>query len=234
MRYLFVALLLISCGRREGVVRIAQCPYRPGDTAAEWPAHVQSDYIYTYYISPDSILRMDDTVMATYRTVVTQSVKNASLTTTLFARMLHPAYVIGRTTRTVYTFPISDDTLLRRQLPLAEATFELFYRVTDSNALDVTHLEKTPTVTIAGKPCIKGEGISKDSARITFFFTKEATGIESPLNRFVRDFPYEVMSIKFPVPWTMPDGSMSTGSVVFQVTDIRDTTLDNALFTIRK
>jgi hypothetical protein len=232
-----------NAGFGEGIVTINEYAFAPNDLAALDPLsilHRERFYNYTYYIKGNKILRndqYDSTLNIGSSTSETVGIHGEVIKTFLKAKMVHPIYMIDWNKRTVYTFLKKKEDIQVSEKGLKNETSEFFYRMIDSNKTStkiiINSLEKNNPVIIAQKKCFKGSitGITGD--KFPFYCSMDPVKVHSPLNGFLpADFPYNVMRVDMLIDWTIDEGKLSKGILVFQVAEITERNLADSLFDI--
>lgn len=223
----------------EGVVDIQQYVYPPGKVAPDF-ADTKLDtpfYNFTYYIKGLKILRKDviDSGLVPKVKYDTSKDSVATIVTHLEVSIQHPSYLIDWRNRISYQFYTEDGKKYISKTLLKDNSYELFYRMMDSTRPRVLSLSSKPEAIIDGKECFKGTIKAKDSSLGTFYCTASTSKIQSPLNSFVpKDFPYQVLCIKYSVNWTQLDGSKAMGTSIFQIDRLHEAKLDNSMFQLPK
>ncbi|WP_312365687.1 hypothetical protein, partial [Sphingobacterium sp.] len=86
-----------------------------------------------------------------------------------------------------------------QEVALADYGPELFYKCSVKPP-KITRLDtlSSQTLTLAGHTCTKGKAhiLSSD---FEFAYTKSKLNVESPLNLFVPNFPYQILWLKIPL-----------------------------------
>lgn len=148
-------------------------------------------YKYTYYMKNNLVLRRE---INNDSSLVTRE-KSEGNSLTVSKNM--PTYLINLSQgRVRYT---SETDSSKFEVALADYDPELFYKCSVAPP-KITQLDtlSNQTMTVAGLPCIKGKAHILNSD-FEFAYTKSQLNIESPLNLFVPNFPYQILWIKIPL-----------------------------------
>ncbi|MVT08345.1 hypothetical protein [Chitinophaga tropicalis] len=140
------------------------------------------------------------------------------------ASLAHPSYLIDRSKQMSYIYYYKDSLLRISKTPLPQNQFEIFYRTNPNTQNRKAIIRQEDSVWIAGLRCFKGIAVH-DIDTITFYYSKNKLGLHSPLNNFLSDFPFEVMSIQVPA-W---NGTQAQGQVLFIISAITATSIPDSL-----
>ena len=214
--YLFVHPFILKSNTDQGIVDIRMYFIPNGvkiDTATA------AYYAYRYYVHDSLILRKDTLT----QNESTTTIKRGIVKSTLTASLAHPSYLIDRRKQMSYIYYYKDSLLRISKTPLPQNQFEIFYRTNASTQKRVISLQKD-SVLIAGLHCFKGTAVG-DTDTVTFYYSKEKLGLHSPLNNFLSDFPFEVMSIVV----SAGNGTQIQGQMLFTVSAITATPIPDSL-----
>jgi len=218
----------------EGKVTVLQfmfppAPERPATEKLAPRAIVNyiSNVSYTYYIKKNKVLlkSQDGEAAADISSTDTTAIDNGlNLVSSTTVKYLHPAYLIDCIKRTACY--LSDSTGLIVEKNLSETNGEFFYRnvnVVSPKPVTIVSTSDTSETFIAGKKCFKGLARDSDGKEFVFYYSKEKTGVQSPMNNLLpATFPYTILRYGFPIQWSYRNGTVSPdGLLILQVSEIR-------------
>src|SRR5665213_3452672 len=225
----------------EGIADIQEYVFPPGVIAPDFVDNkIDTAFSnYTYYIKGLKILSKN----VIDRSLLVPKVKNDTSKNNDNIVVTHlkitvqspPSYLIDWSNRISYQFYTKAGKKYISKTLLKDNLYDLFYKIVDSTRPRVLTLGSKPEAIIDGKECFKGTIKAKDSSINTFYCTASTSKIQSPLNSFVlRDFPYQVLCIKFSVDWTQLDRSKAKGTMIFQIDRLQEAKLDDSMFQLPK
>ena len=226
-------------GFGEGIVSINLYTFAPNVPVPEDPdaiPPISKFGNFTYYIKGSRIFRNDrpDSNFSNTPSVGNMTDGNGTaVQITARAQMAPQTYLIDWTSRKTYTLSKATKGIASEK-DLAKETLELFYRAIDSSQTVITSLGKGNPVYIAGRKCLKGNATPKTGEAFTFYYSETPSKVRSPLNGFMpANFTYNVMRLESIIDWTNTDGTLSKGTAVFQVIEIKECQLADSLFDIK-
>lgn len=223
----------------EGIITVGWYGFPPNNTIPNDPASISpvpNICGLIYYQKKDKILRKQqpDTSSDKARSATGTVDANAgSYQIVVPMKFIVPTCLIDWTKKKAYTFRKKSDTLQVEEKELQKENSEILYRLADNNKTIITSQEKDNPVFIAGKKCFKGTARDKTGENFTFYYSDATPKIHSPLNGFLpADFPYNVMRADATTDWSMGDGTVGKGKMIFQVLEIKECPLADSLFKI--
>jgi len=194
---LLTSLLFFYNGRAfcQNVVKDQGC----GKMVLKWYlAHVDHQdqkelyYKYTYYMNGNLVLRQERTNDSSL--IETNNSVDGALTVS----KIMPTYLINLSQGLV-RYKCETDSSKYQEVALADYGPELFYKCSVKPP-KITQLDtlSSQTLTLAGHTCTKGKAHILGSD-FEFAYTKSKLNVESPLNLFVPNFPYQILWLKIPL-----------------------------------
>ena len=219
----------------EGIITIRQYGFSADDTVFSNSSLMGKDqnfYEFVYYIKGRLILRHDLKIKDSEIMELRDSVgAEHEIHTTLNVSIQHPNYLIDWEKKVAYAFYQRRGQPQISQMPLQNDSTEIFYRLmADNKATKVSFPNDRHSESILNRKCLEGT-VTVNGEEIVFYYTTDSLKVCSPLNGFVPpDFPYQVLRVQLGGIRTAFDGKTSKGVMVFQVADIKDCKLQDALF----
>lgn len=218
-----------NTGFGQGIVTINWYTFPPNTANFPGPIEIlrfQKFYDCRYFIKGNKILRKDEP---------DSSLPGIVQPNTINTRLMHPSYLIDWAKQHVYTFSTGNGSNEISQQRLEDDSSEVFYRHVSDNKTIITSLEDNNSISIANKQCFKGNARNENGDNLIFYYCKDSLKVRSPLNGWLpHDFSFNVMRICLPTDWTKEDGKPGIGTIIFQVTDIKECGLSDSLFQISR
>ncbi|MBO9681373.1 MAG: hypothetical protein J7502_01660 [Flavisolibacter sp.] len=218
----------------EGVVTVVLY-FRPlGDTNYSNNAAMKS---YRYFIKGTKILRKDS-ILPQERSQPavrdTSTFQNKKIITSFSARLVHPIYIIDLDKQQAFTFYKPDSQLHISVDTLDNHFEEVLYKPKFEKRYKEASFRFMPNILpqiIQGKTCYTAQWIYKGDSNY-FRYTKEPLTVKSPLNRYLPDFPYPILSLD--AKSTKYKTGEPEANVTIEITELKELKLPDDLFVIPK
>ena len=187
---------------------------------------------YRYFIKGNKILRKDSiapSIQMIRQNEKTTPLGNFSVKSNFAASWVHPTYLIDLEKQQAFTFFEKNSQLFVSVDTLDKHFEEVFYKPKNKSK-EVTYrlLPSIQPKIVAGKKCLTGLRMSKRDTAF-FQYTTEPMEVKSPLNVFIPDFPYNILSVNSTF---IKKTGESDADMIFIVTEIQEISLDQNMFLI--
>lgn len=217
----------------NGRISVNQYAFAPGVKAPDFVTDTLDQSLfnkYIYFVSKNKALR-NDLADQSLQKSKNSSVQDGNVAINVNTQLVHPEYILDLDKNLAYLYSRSKSFLTIKSMD--DFPVEPFYRsfIKSNNAVyDLS--SSADTVIIANQKCFKGTAVAgKD--KFVFYYTKDKIGIVSPLNAYVsKDFSYNILLISSEASWTLPDGKLGVGHVIFQICDIHPGKISDDLFDV--
>jgi hypothetical protein len=143
---------------------------------------------------------------------------------------VHPVYLIDLETQQAFTFYKQDSQLFISVDTLDKHFEEVLYKPRNKRKdVSYRYVPGVPPQVIAGKTCYTAQRVYKEDTSY-FRYTMEPIKLKSPLNVYVPDFPYPILSLD--TKSIKPKTGAFEANVTFIIKELQEVNLPDDLFVI--